>query len=36
VFIKTISSGVDFFGWVHFPDHRVFRCATKRRIMRRI
>src|SRR3989344_1719012 len=21
VFIKTLASGVDFLGWVHFPDH---------------
>jgi len=36
VFIKTIASGVDFLGWVHFSDHRVLRTATKRRMMRRI
>ncbi len=36
VFIKTLASGVDFLGWVHFPDHRVLRTATKRRMMRRI
>ena len=23
-------------GWVHFPDHRVLRAATKRRMMRNI
>lgn len=34
VFIKTLSSGVDFLGWVHFPDHRVLRTATKRRMFR--
>jgi len=33
IFIKTISSGVDFLGWVHFPDHRVLRTATKRRMI---
>src|SRR3989344_1342327 len=32
VFIKTLSSGVDFLGWVHFTDHRVLRTATKRRM----
>jgi len=32
VFIKTFSSGVDFLGWVHFPDHRVLRAVTKRRV----
>ena len=36
VFIKTIASGVDFLGWVHFPDHRVLRTATKRRMFRNI
>lgn len=35
VSIKTFASGVDFLGWVHFPDHRVIRSATKRRMMRR-
>lgn len=34
VFIKTFASGVDFLGWVHFPDHRVLRRATKQRMMR--
>ncbi|MBI3304739.1 group II intron reverse transcriptase domain-containing protein [Candidatus Parcubacteria bacterium] len=36
VVIKTLASGVDFLGWVHFPDHRVLRTSTKRRMMRRI
>lgn len=36
VFIKTFSSGIDFLEWVHFPDHRVLRTTTKRRIFRRI
>ena len=36
VFIKTLASGVDFLGWVHFPDHRVLRTTTKRRMMRRL
>lgn len=36
VFIKTVASGVDFLGWVHFPHHRVLRTTTKRRMMRRI
>lgn len=31
VFIKTIYSGIDFLGWVHFPNHRVLRTSTKRR-----
>ncbi len=36
VFIKTLSSGVDFLGWVHFPDHRVIRMITKRRAIKGI
>lgn len=36
LFIKTLASGVDFLGWVHFPDHRVLRTATKRRMFQRI
>ena len=36
VVIKTISSGVDFLGWVHFPKHRVLRTTTKQRMFRRI
>ncbi len=34
VFIKTIASGVDFLGWVNFPDHRVVRTVTKRRAIK--
>lgn len=33
-FIQTIGSGVDFLGWVHFPDHRVLRTKTKRRMLK--
>lgn len=36
VFIKTFASGVDFLGWVHFPEHRVLRTATKNRMSRNI
>ena len=36
VYIKTLASGVDFLGWVHFADHRVLRKSTKRRIFRRV
>ena len=36
VFITTLASGVDFLGWVHFPDHRVLRTATKRRMLKRL
>ncbi len=34
--IRTLASGVDFLGWTHFPNHRVLRTATKRRMFRRI
>ena len=36
VFVKTLTSGVDFLGWVNFPAHRVLRTATKKRMMKRI
>jgi len=36
VFIKTIYSGVDFLGWVHFTRHRVLRTATKNRMFRNL
>lgn len=36
VSIKAFASGVDFLGWVHFPDHRVLRSATRRRMFRNL
>ena len=36
VFIKTLSSGVDFLGWIHFFDHRVLRTVTKRRMLTKL
>ncbi len=36
VSIRTWSSGVDFLGWVCFPDHRVLRTTTKRRMLKRL
>lgn len=36
VSIHTLASGVDFLGWVHFPDHRVLRTVTKRRLLKNI
>ncbi len=36
VFIKTLASGVDFLGWVHFQNHRVVRTSTKKRMWKRI
>lgn len=36
VHIKTLFSGVDFLGWIHFPHHRVLRTVTKRKIFKRV
>ena len=36
VSIQTAASGIDFLGWVHFPDHRTLRTTTRRRMFRRI
>jgi len=36
VLIKTLSSGIDFLGWTHFPSHRVLRRATRDRMFLRI
>ena len=36
VFIKTLAPGVDFLGWVHFPDYRVLRTVTKRRMFKNL
>jgi RNA-directed DNA polymerase len=36
VYIKTLASGVDFLGWVHFPKYRVLRTSTKRRMLRNL
>jgi retron-type reverse transcriptase len=36
VYIRSLVSGVDFLGWVNFPDHRVLRSATRRRMKKRI
>lgn len=32
ILIRTIASGVDFLGWIHFPDHRVIRTSTRKRM----
>lgn len=34
VCIKTIASGLDFLGWVHFPYHRVLRTSTEKRAIK--
>jgi retron-type reverse transcriptase len=36
VFIKTVSSGVDFLGWTHFHDHRALRTTTKKRMLKKL
>ena len=36
LFIKSLSSGLDFLGWVNFPNHRVLRTVTKRRMTRNL
>ena len=36
IFFKTVSSGVDFLGWVHFYHHRVLRTNTKKRMRRKL
>ncbi len=36
VSIRTLSSGVDFLGWVNFPEHRVLRTSTKKRMFNNI
>lgn len=36
VFIRPLSSGIDFLGWVHFPYHRILRTTTKRRMFKRL
>ncbi|MFZ2484501.1 MAG: reverse transcriptase/maturase family protein [Minisyncoccia bacterium] len=36
VFIKAFSSGIDFLGWAHFPNHRVLRTVTKRRMLKNL
>ncbi|MFZ2201787.1 MAG: reverse transcriptase/maturase family protein, partial [Microgenomates group bacterium] len=34
VSVKSLASGVDFLGWIQFPNHRVLRTTTKRRMLR--
>lgn len=36
IFIKTLASGVDFLGWVHFPHHRVLRTTVRRRMLKNL
>ena len=32
-FLQSAASGVDFLGWVHFPNHRILRTKTKQRMV---
>ncbi|MES3005964.1 MAG: reverse transcriptase domain-containing protein [Patescibacteria group bacterium] len=34
--IRTVASGNDFLGWVHFSDHRVLRTVTRKRMLKKI
>jgi retron-type reverse transcriptase len=36
IFIKTISSAIDFLGMINFSDYRVLRTKTKRRMLNKI
>lgn len=36
VSIRTLASGVDFLGWVHFLDHRALRTITKKRMLKKM
>ena len=36
LYIKTLASGVDFLGWIHFPYYRVLRTSTKIRMFKRL
>lgn len=36
VFIKTYFSGVDFLGLINFPEYRILRTKTKKRIIKKI
>ncbi|TSC63921.1 MAG: RNA-directed DNA polymerase, partial [Microgenomates group bacterium Gr01-1014_93] len=36
VSIRTLESGIDFLGWVHFPDHRILRTTSKKRMFKKL
>lgn len=36
LFLKTVASGIDFLGWVHFSNHMVLRTKTKQRMFKNI
>ncbi len=33
-FIESVYSGIDYLGWIHFPNHRILRTKTKRRAVK--
>jgi len=36
VYLKTLAQGVDFLGWVNFPNYKVLRHKTSKRMMTKI
>ena len=36
IMLKTFASGIDFLGWVHFPNYRVLRATAKRRMFAKL
>jgi len=36
VSIETIASGVDFLGWVQFPQYTILRRVTRRRVLKKL
>ena len=36
IHLKTLASGMNFLGMVNFPDYRILRTKTKRRMLRNI
>jgi RNA-directed DNA polymerase len=36
IYIKTLSSGIDFLGWVHFSYHQTLRTSTKHRMLKKL
>ncbi len=35
-FIKTLSSGLDFLGWIQFSKYKTLRTVTKKRMLKRV
>ncbi|MDD4982595.1 MAG: reverse transcriptase/maturase family protein [Candidatus Portnoybacteria bacterium] len=36
IFIKTLASGMDFLGLINFPEHRILRTKTRKRMFKKI